>query len=213
MMQVYGFPNSRSTRAIWALEEAEAEYDYVLVDLMQGDHRKPAYLNLNPGGKVPALVHGDLVLTESAAICTYVGEQFPASGLVPPPDQCTERAHYFQWCFFAMSELETPLWTMVKHARLLPEEYRVVAIANTCLWEFQRATHVLEHHMKGREYAVGDRFSAADILLTGILNWALHQSIALESPTLQAYAERAGLRPALARARQREAKAAGVRPQ
>jgi len=207
MIQIYGFPNTRSTRVTWALEEAGAEYGYTLVNLAQSDHRKPAYLKINPGGKVPALIDGDLVLTESAAICTYIGEKFPASGLVPPLSQPAERAHYFQWCFFAMSELEAPLWTIAKHARLLPEEYRVPAVANTCLWEFQRAAHVLEQHMKGREYAVGEHFTAADILLGGTLNWALRQSIALESPTLQAYADRLATRPALARAREREAKA------
>jgi glutathione S-transferase len=212
MMQVYGFPNTRSTRATWALEEAGAEYGYTLINLMQGEHRRPDYLKINPGGKVPALIDGDLILTESAAICTYIGEKFPASGLVPPLSQPTERAHYFQWCFFVMSELETPLWSMAKHSRLLPEEYRVPAVANTCLWEFQRAAKVLEQHMKDREYAVGGQFTAADILLGGTLNWAIKQAIALDSPTLQAYAERLANRPALLRAREREAQAATIPP-
>jgi glutathione S-transferase len=207
MMQVYGFPNTRSTRVTWALEEAGAEYGYTAVDLTKGEHRKPEFLKVNPGGKVPVLIDGDLVLTESAAICTYIGEKFPASGLVPT--QATDRAHYFQWCFFAMSELETPLWTMAKYTRLLPEERRIPAVAETCVWEFQRAANVLAQHMEGREYAVGDHFTAADILLGGTLNWARANKIALRSPTLEAYADRLSARPALVRAREREAKAIG----
>src|ERR1039457_1163771 len=95
MIRIYGFPNTRSTRATWALEEAQADYEFILVNLSKGEHKKPEFLKVNPGGKVPALVDGDLVLTESAAICTYIGEKFPASGLVPT--QAVERAHYFQW--------------------------------------------------------------------------------------------------------------------
>ena len=203
MIQIYGFPNTRTTRATWALEEAGADYAFIPVNLAQGEHNSPAFLKINPGGKVPALLDGDLVLTESAAICTYIGEKFPASLLVP--SQIPERARYFQWCFFTMSELETPLWTMAKHARLLPQERRVPAISETCVWEFRRASMVLAQHMEGREYAVGNGFSAADILLCSTLNWARKQDLALESATLDAYTDRVSARPALARARAREA--------
>jgi glutathione S-transferase len=207
MIQIYGFPNTRSTRAVWALEEAGAEYGYTAVDLTRGEHRKPEFLKVNPGGKVPVLIDGDLVLTESAAICTYIGEKFPSSNLVPV--RADDRAYYFQWCFFAMSELETPLWTMAKYTRLLPEERRVPAVAETCVWEFHRAAHILAQHMEGREYAVGGKFTAADILLGGTLNWARKSSIALNSEVLETYAERMATRPTLVRAREREAKAAG----
>lgn len=205
MIRIYGCPFTRSTRAVWALEEAGAEYEFFPVDLSKGEHKQPAFLQVNPGGKVPALVDGDLVLTESAAICTYIGEKFPASGLVP--GQAADRAHYFQWCFFAMSELETPLWTMAKHTLYLPEERRVPAVAETCVWEFQRAADVLAQHMAGREFAVGGQFTAADILLGGTLNWARKSGVVLESPELEAYADRMAARPALVRAREREAKA------
>src|SRR6266581_3450699 len=80
MITLYGCPTTRSTRAAWALEEAGAEYAYVRLDLSKGDGRQPAYLAINPGGKVPTLVDGDLRLTESAAICTYIGDNFPAAG-------------------------------------------------------------------------------------------------------------------------------------
>jgi glutathione S-transferase len=206
MITIYGYPFTRSTRATWALEEIGVEYDFVSVDLSKGEHKQPAFLKINPGGKVPALVDGDLILTESAAIVTYIGEKFPASGLVPA--DITNRAHYFQWNFFNMTELEAPLWVRAKHTSMFPEERRVPAVAESCLWEFYRANAVLAQHMEGREYAVSDRFTAADIMLCGTLNWARKSEISLESPVLDAYADRILARPALAKAREREAKAA-----
>jgi glutathione S-transferase len=206
MLELYGAPGSRSTRVAWALEEVGADYDFILTDLKKGDHKKPEFLNLNRSGKLPVLVDGDLVLSESAAICTYIGERFPHSGLVPPLEQPDARAHYFQWCFFAVSELEAPIWTMSKHARLLPEEQRVAGIAPSCIAEFTSAANVLMQHMEGREYAVGTGFTAADILLGGTLNWARALNIALPA-TLKAYAKRMTARPALERAKQRESQA------
>ena len=175
----------------------------MLVDLRKGEHKAPEFLKLNPGGKVPVLMDGDLVLSESAAICTHVGERFPASGLVPPLTDPSNRASYFQWCFFAMSELEAPLWAMTKHTRLMPEERRVAAIAPTCIWEFEKAAKILAQHMEGREYAVGSQFTAADILLGGTLNWGKSLEIALPTPSLEAYAERMAAHPALLKAKER----------
>ena len=80
-MKLYGYPNSRATRALWALEEAQAEYDYVHVDVKAGAGKDQNYRAINPGGKVPTLVDGDLVITESAAICLYVGEKYPQYSL------------------------------------------------------------------------------------------------------------------------------------
>ncbi|MDZ7620917.1 MAG: glutathione S-transferase N-terminal domain-containing protein [Candidatus Competibacteraceae bacterium] len=142
MLQVYGCPNTRSTRVVWALEEAGAEYDYHKVDLLAGAGRQPSYLALNPGGKVPALVDGELVLTESAAICNYIGDRFPASGLTPVAGS-RDRARYDQWCFFVLSELEQSLWTIAKHRFALPEKRRVPAIIETAAWEFGVAAKLL----------------------------------------------------------------------
>lgn len=210
MIHVYGYPYTRSTRATWALEEAGVEYAFIPVDLPGGAHRRSEYLGINPSGKVPVLVDGDLVLTESAAICTYIGEKFPHSGLVPAPSHAADRAHYFQWSFFAMSELEVPLWTMAKHTRFLPADKQVPAVVDTCLWEFAKAASILAQHLDGREFVVGDRFTAADILLGGIINWARSSKIPLDAPMLEAYGDRMLARPALARARERETQASAA---
>src|SRR3546814_5665137 len=82
-MKLYGTPPTRALRAIWLLNELGLEYEHCPVDLMQGEARRPAFLDLNPAAKVPVLVDGDVVLTESAAIQLYLAEQHPEAGLIP----------------------------------------------------------------------------------------------------------------------------------
>lgn len=206
MLKLYGSPNTRSTRVTWALEEAGAEYEFIHINLKKGEHKQPAFLSINPAGKIPALVDGDLVLSESAAICTYIGDKFPQSGLVPPVSDPANRALYLHWCFFAMTELEAPLWTGEKHAGLLPKERQVPAVIETCKWEFDRAAAVLTQHMQGREYAIGEGFTAADIIFARVLNWARGREITLNE-TLGNYADRMLARPAVARANAKESAA------
>jgi len=203
MIKIFGAPTTRSSRVLWALEEIGTDYDYVKVDLMRGEGRKPPYIDLNFGGKVPTLVEGDLVLSESAAICTYLGDRFPESGLVPAVGTA-ERALYNKWCFFVIGELEQPLWTMAKHRFALPEKRRVPAVMDTALWEFSVAAKVLQVGLEEREFLVGGRFTAADILVAHTLSWAQAFKVSLEPENLQTYAQRMLERPALARARERE---------
>lgn len=204
MLTVYGFPNSRSLRAVWALEEAGVQYEYHKIELMQGEGRKPPYVAINPGGKVPALVDGDLTLTESAAICTYIGDKFPASGLTPPAGT-KERALYNKWCFFVIGELEQPLWTLAKHRFVLPEKYRVSAVMDTALWEFSVAIKVLDAQLGDRPFIVGDSFTAADLLIAHTLGWARAFKVPIASERLNQYADRMLARSARERAKNREA--------
>lgn len=206
MLTVYGFPNSRSLRAVWALEEAGAQYEYHKIELMQGEGRKPPYVAINPGGKVPALVDGDLTLTESAAICTYIGDKFPASKLTPPVGSA-ERALYNKWCFFVIGELEQPLWTLAKHRFALPEKYRVPAVMDTALWEFSVALKVLDAQLGDHPYAVGGNFTVADLLIAHTLGWARAFKVPVASAQLNQYADRMLARPAMERASRREAAA------
>lgn len=204
MLQVYGCANTRSHRAVWALEEAGAVCEYHKVDVFTGAGRNPDYLALNPGGKVPALVNGDLILTESAAICTYIGDSFPDSGLVPL-EGSLERAKYYQWCFFVLSELEQPLWTIAKHRFALPEKRRAPAVIETAVWEFGVAAKVLATGLGDQEYLVGNRFTAADILAAHTLAWACAFDLPFGHAKLDAYVDRLQARPARVRARVREA--------
>jgi glutathione S-transferase len=203
MMKVFGFPNTRATRVLWALEEIGADYDYALVDLRKGEGRRPPYVDLNPAGKVPTLLEDGFALSESAAICTYLGDKFPQSRLVPEPGT-RERALYYKWCFFVIGELEQPLWTLAKHRFALPEKRRVPAVMDTAVWEFGVVANALSIGLGDREYLVGERFTAADILVAHTLNWAQAFNLPLGHANLETYARRLLGRPALARARQRE---------
>ena len=203
MLTVYGCPDTRSTRVAWALEEAGADYEYVRIDLRAGAAWKPEYLALNSGGKVPTLVDSGFVLTESAAICTYIGDRFPGSGLTPPVGT-RERASYNQWCYFALSELEQPLWTLAKHRFALPKQRRVPAVLDTARWEFAVAAKILSDGLGPHAFIVDQSFSAADILIGHSLFWAQAHQLPLEQDNLQAYVARLQERPALARAQARE---------
>lgn len=188
---------TRSTRAAWALEEVGATYDYVLAP-----PGSPELLAVNPMGKLPALVAGDLVLTESAAICTWVADRFPESGLAPEP-RTDDRARYDRWCYFACTELEQPPWTKAKHRFVLPAEVRRDGLDEAIAWEMARACMALELELDGRPFLVGDRFTCADLLCTHTLFWAM--SARMEVPdALKAYARQHLSRPALARAVARE---------
>jgi glutathione S-transferase len=210
MFTLYAFPQTRATRAVWTLEEADLPYELVLVNLMKGEQRRAEYLALNPSGKVPTLVDGDFVLCESGAICTYLAERSPTARLAPPAGS-RARACYDRWCFFVIGELEQPLWTIAKHTFALPEKLRVPAVIDTARQEFARATSALAQGLGDREYAVGDAFTAADIMLAHTLNWARGSQLPLGDERLEAYADRQLSRPALARARAREQAAMGAK--
>lgn len=206
MVKLFAYPQTRATRVVWMLEEIGADYEYLMVDLRKGEGRKPPYSNFNPAGKVPTIVDDGLVLTESAAICTYLGEKYPTSRLLPEA-ATQQRAHYYQWCFFVLSELEQPLWTMAKHRFALPEKWRVAAVIETAKWEFAKAAKVLDQHMSGRKFVVGDRFTAADILVAHTLMWAKAYELDFSHDPLQQYLGAVTARPALAQARAREKQA------
>lgn len=204
MLTVFGCCNTRSLRVTWALEEAGADYRYVRVELMKGEGRRPPFADINPAGKVPALADADLVLTESAAIVSYVGDRLPASGLTP---ECgsRQRALYDKWCFYTLSELEQPLWTIAKHSFALPEKYRVPQVIATAKWEFAVALKALDRQFGEGPFVLGQQFTAADILIAHTLGWARSKDLPIEAPRLNEYATRCLSRAACLRAQAREA--------
>lgn len=203
-MRLYGCANSRSLRALWALEQAHADYEYVEIDLFRGEERKPEFLEVNPAGKVPVLVDGSLTLAESFAIVTYVGEKFPESGLVPAAPRA--RAQYWRWCSYVITELEQPLWMIAKHRFILPRAQRLPQLEPLQVAEFTAAASLLADHLAGREFVLDDGFSGADILAGHTLAWARSARVPLDSPVLESYLDRRSREPALLRARERERK-------
>ncbi len=203
MITIHGLKQSRALRATWACEELGLDYTFRALNAMQGELRSPEFLALNPGGKVPTLVDGDFVLTESGAIVAYLADKRPEAGLAPKPGT-PERAKYLQWVLFGLTELEQPLWTISKHTFALPEKLRVPAVIPTAKKEFLRAAAVLAEGLGDREWLVGDAFTGADLIVGHTLAWARAFSVPWEQPTVDAYAERVLSRPALARANARE---------
>lgn len=174
MITLYGSGQARSFRALWALEESGLPFEYHHVKIghpEEGGSRHPSYLALNAQGKIPTLIHNDLVLTESAAIVNYVASLVPEKQLLPVDDVAV-RAKYDEFCYFVLSDLEQPLWTTGKHRFVLPEEHRIEAVFSTAQWEFKRSLKALEHLMGDRLYAVADGFTCADILLAQTISWA-----------------------------------------
>lgn len=206
MITVYGYPKSRATRITWVLEELGLEYHYHLVNLMKGEGKSPEYLAINPSGKVPAMRDDDMVMTESAAIVTYLADKHSAAGLIPKAGS-RERAKYEQWSYFVLSELEQPLWTIGKHKFALPAERRVPAIFETAAWEFQRALQLFADGLGANDYILGETFSAVDVLLCHTLIWGVSFEQPVGKDNLRAYMARVTGRAAPARARDREEQA------
>ena len=208
MMRLFSYPRTRGTRVTWMLEELGAPYEYELVPFGDNAFASPAFLRINPGGKVPALQDGTLTLTESAAIVSYLGDKFPTRGLVPPAGS-PERARHDQWCYFVLSELEQPLWTKGKHRFMLPKDLRVPAIVETANWEFQKALGILSQGLGDKPFILGDDFTAADILIGHTLIWAEQAKQSIDYQNVRDYAGRLRAREACKRTREKEAALAG----
>ena len=115
-IKLYEFGPTRSIRARWTLQELGVDFEPIRVNLIDGEHQRPEFLKINPAGKIPVLVDGDLVLTESVAIVLYLGEKYSAKGLLPA--DLGQRAQVNRWLLFAATELEQPLWRISRHTAL-----------------------------------------------------------------------------------------------
>lgn len=192
-MKLYGFGPTRSLRALWGLRELDAEFEFVPVNIIAGEHRHRDFLRLNPAGKLPVLVDGDLVVTESAAIVLYLAEKFPGKELLP--DDVRERSQVYRWIMFAVTELEQPLWRIARHTMIYPEDKRLPADVALASQEFVAMAAVLDRHMEGRQFIVGDRLTAADCVTAYTLDWGDEARLIGDCPRLRAYVERMYARP------------------
>jgi glutathione S-transferase len=188
MMKLYGFGPTRSIRALWGLRELGVDFEFVPVNLMAGEHQRPEFLALNPAGKVPVLVDGDLAIPESAAIVLYLAEKHPEKGLMPT--NLKQRAQVYRWVMFAMTELEQPLWRMVKHTFLYPEDKRLPQDIELARADFTAMAAVLERHMEGRQFIVGDRVTVADCVTAYLMDRANEHHLLEGFPNLSAYLTR-----------------------
>lgn len=198
-MKLYFVPRTRATRPRWMLEELGVPYELKTLNVAEGENKRSDYLAVHPLGSVPALEDGELKLFESAAILQYLADKFPEKGLAPKPGT-PERGEYYTWMMFTMTTAEPPLVDMLYHTRMLPEAERSPAMVEKARKRFAEVARVLEARLKGREYVVGNSFSAADVLLGSLLGWAGMMGATADFPVLQEYAKRHTSRPAAQRA-------------
>ncbi|MDT7536115.1 glutathione S-transferase family protein [Sphingobium sp. SA2] len=186
----YTNPMSRGQIARWMLEETGVAYDTVILDY--GTTMKaPDYLAINPMGKVPAIRHGDTIVTECAAICAYLADAFPAANLAPPTDA---RGAYYRWLFFAAGPLEAAI-TNKAMGFVLPEG-REQSVGYGTLDDVLQA---LEQAVSVPQWICGDQFTAADVYVGSQVDWGLAFGTMPATPALTAYAERLRTRPAYQR--------------
>lgn len=192
-MKLYEFGPTRSIRVRWTLQELGADFEPIRVNLVAGEHRRPEFLKINPAGKIPVLVDGDRVLTESVAIVLYLAEKYSHKGLLPAG--LNERAQVNRWLLFAATELEQPLWRISRHTALYPEEQRLPGDVSLASGEFKDMASVLEKHMQGQQFIAGDSVSVADFVMAYTLDWGNEYKLLDSCPQLLAYMKRMYARP------------------
>ncbi len=189
---LYTHPMSRGRIARWMLEEVGQPYRTELLEF--ATMKAPAFLAVNPMGKVPAIRHGDMVVTEAAAICAYLADAFPEAGLAPAAGDRL-RGPYYRWLFFAAGPLEAAASNKAMGFEVPPERRAMMGYGS-----YADVMNALESALSGRDYLVGDRFTAADLYLGSHLGWGMAFGTIEKRPAFERYWERLAKRPANRRA-------------
>lgn len=188
-MKLYWCPQSRSITALWMMEEAGVRYERELIDIRTGAQSRPEFAAINPMMKVPALSDGPVNVAESGAILAYVAERVPEAGLAPPVGD-EKRGDYLRWLFFG------PLI----EAAITQKMTGLDMASSTAGWgSYERVTDVLEAGVKDGAWLLGERFSAADVLIGSNLNFGMMFKLIEPRPAFAAYVERCKERPAFQR--------------
>jgi len=193
MVKLYGAPPTRALRVIWLLNELGLKYEMIPVNILQGETQRQEFRTLNPAAKVPVLVDGSVVLTESSAIQLYLAEKNPQSGFIP--ETVEDRGQMYRWIFFLVTEIEQPLWRIARHTVIYPKEKRLPQDIDLATQECKKMVAVLEQHMDKRKFIVGDRPSVADFNAAYTLDWANEQQMLVAAPRLQNYLKSMYARP------------------
>jgi glutathione S-transferase len=200
-LKLYTNPMSRGRIARWMLEEIGKPYDVEILDFgppMKG----PDYCTINPMGKVPALRHGDAVVTEVAAICAYLAMTFPEAGLAPHPN---ERADFFRWLFFTSGPVEAALSNHALGFEIPADKQGMVGYGN-----YDTVVNTLEKAVSHHPYITGDRFTAADVYVGSHIGWGLRFGTLPARGAFVAYWDRLKDRPAMKRATELDEAAAAA---
>ncbi len=195
-MKLYFNKHTRATRPRWLIEEAGLDCEIVNVDLASGEHKRPEFLAVHPLGKVPALTDGDRTLIESGAITLYLADRTDFA----PPANTPARATYYQWAFYAVTQLEGPVGRYFYENRKA-EGDRSQAVLEAAAAEFAVMLAPLESALRGKSWLVEDSFTAADVLVGSILAWAAAMGLTPSEGVIADYVARCVARPAFKRAR------------
>jgi glutathione S-transferase len=191
----YTNPMSRGRIVRWMLEEVGEPYQTKILDYAT-TLKSPEYLAVNPMGKVPAISHGGVVVTEAAAICAYLADAFPAKGLAPPLGD-KRRGPYFRWLFFGAGPIEQATSVRSLGIEIQPEQKRMMGFG-----DYADMLNGMESAITGRNYILGDEFSAADVYFGSQVGWGLQFGSIEKRPAFERYNERLQSRPAFKRASQ-----------
>jgi glutathione S-transferase len=198
-LKLYYAKATRAVRPRWLLEELGIPYELQRVELGK-DNRTPEYLRIHPHGAVPALDDDGTVVFESSAIVLYLADKFPDKRLAPEPGT-RKRAHYYQWIAYALCNVEPINADIFQHTKRLPEPERLPALVERRKGEWKTVGATLERHFTTNTWALGDGFSAADVVLGATCVSARNLGLLQEFPAVQAYVARVTERPAFLRAR------------
>lgn len=190
-LTLYTNPQSRGRIARWALEEVGAPYERVILDY-EGAMKSPDYLAINPMGKVPAIRHGETVVTECAAICAYLADAFPERELAPPP---AERGAYYRWLFFTSGPVEAAVTARSLNMEPPAEQARRVGFGSV-----DQTLKTLEGALEASPYIAGDRFTAADVYVGAQVFWGMMTQAIAPNPVFKDYTDRLLAREAFQRA-------------
>ena len=195
-------PNTRSTGALILLEELGADYELNVLNMKTGDQRKAPYLAVNPMGKVPAVEHAGALVTEQGAVFLYLADLYPEAGLAPPIGDPL-RGPYLRWMVFYGSSFEPAVIDRALKREPAPASTNPYGDYDTML-----AT--LTAQLAKGPYLLGETFSAADVLWGTALGWTTRFKLVPETPVIMDYVARVGARPAVARARAKDAELAAA---
>lgn len=190
----YTHPMSRGRIVRWMLEEIGRPYRTELLDYAT-TMKAPGYLAVNPMGKVPAIRHGEAVVTETAAICAYLADAFPEAGLAPPSGD-RRRAPYYRWLFFAAGPVEAAASNRALGFEVPAERERMMGYGR-----YADVMSVLEGAVSRGDYLVGDRFTAADVYVGSHIGFGMQFGTIEKRPAFVRYWERLSARPAAMRAK------------
>jgi glutathione S-transferase len=196
-LTLYHIAPSRSSTVLWMLEEIGEPYGIHLLNMKKGDNREHPYLDINPMGKVPALKHGDAIITEVAAICCYLADAFPEAELnIPIGDP--RRGPYLKWLFFAPGVVEPAIFD-----RAFPRAGEAPRAALP-FGDFDTAMNVLAKAVTPGPFLIGEKFTAADVVIGSQLRWATIFKLIPERKEFTDYMARFADRPAAKRAQAKD---------